>query len=308
MAILYKGDANRGHQWQALFADKAPSLPFRLWPQAGDPEEIIYLVAWEPPDNFTERFPNLQVVFSVGAGVDQFNLVDLPESVTLVRMLDPHITQGIVEYVTFAVLGLHRHMLDYVSFQRQSLWQAIDVVLAEERRVGIMGLGNLGRAVIKSLSGFGFPLYGWSRSEHSIDNVTSFAGNEQFPEFLSNCDILVCLLPLTDETREILNKETFDLMPKGAALVNAGRGGHMREQDLLTALNSGQLSGAVLDVLQHEPPSKEHSFWRHPRILMTPHIAAMTHSESAGRVLLSNVLRHQAGKAMQGVVRRELGY
>lgn len=308
MTILYNAEPNRGKAWQALFAEAAPDLPLRIWPDIGDPADIRYLAAWDPSRELIASLPNLEVVFSIGAGVDQFDLSRIPSSIPLVRMIDPGLTHGMVEYCLFATLALHRDMLDYREQQRARRWHEIPSILSHRRRVGIMGLGELGRAVAKQLLGLGFPLAGWSRSRQEMGGVTCFAGQEELPAFLGQCDILICLLPLTEETRGILCRETFDAMPKGAGLVNVARGGHLIESDLLDALDSGRLSGAVLDVLNQEPAAPDHPFWSHPRIFVTPHIASQTHAESAGYALLDNIRRHQAGEPMHGLIRRELGY
>ena len=308
MSVLYRADADRGREWQALFAQQAPDLPMRIWPDIGDPEAIRYLAAWQPPGELIQALPNLEVVFSVGAGVDQFDLSQLPERVALVRMIEPGLTDGMVEYALFATLALHRQMLDYRQAQQEARWAPIRLVPAQARRVGVMGLGHLGRTVLQALKGLGFPLVGWSRSPHVLDGVECFAGDEGLADFLAQCDILICLLPLTAETRGILCCRTFEALPAGAGLINVGRGGHLVEADLLEALESGRLSGAVIDVLNEEPAGPAHPFWRHPRILLTPHIAGMTHPQSAGRVLLENIRRHQAGQAMIGQVERQRGY
>ena len=308
MTILYRADADRGQEWQALFAQIAPDLPFRIWPDVGDPKAVRYLAAWQPSDDLIASLPNLEVLFSVGAGVDQFDLARIPPSVAVVRMIEPGITDGVVEYVLFATLALHRHLLDYRQAQQEARWAPIRLVPAEQRRVGVMGLGHLGMGALQQLGGMGFPLSGWSRSPRVIEGVTCFSGEAGLQDFLGCCDILICLLPLTEETRGILCRETFDALPAGAGLINAGRGAHLREEDLLEALDSGRLSGAVLDVLNDEPPDFAHPFWRHPRILITPHIAGMTNPQSAGRVLLANIRRHQACEPMVGAVERSRGY
>ncbi|HEX7761086.1 MAG TPA: glyoxylate/hydroxypyruvate reductase A [Caulobacteraceae bacterium] len=308
MTLLYKANPERGQEWRALFAEMAPDVPLRIWPDVGDPGEVRYLAAWEPSLDLIASLSRLEVLFSLGAGVDQFDLRQIPPSVTVVRMIEPGITQGMVEYVTFAVLALHRNMLDYREAQREGLWAPVRVVPADERRVGVMGLGNLGQAVLEQLKSFGFRLSGWNRSPRQVEGVTCHAGAESFPRFLAGCDILICLLPLTPETREILNRETFMALPKGAGVINVGRGGHLREDDLLAALATGQISGAVLDVATCEPLPSGHPFWTHPRILLTPHIASMTQPKSAARALLDNIRRSQAGRPMHGVVRREVGY
>jgi len=184
----------------------------------------------------------------------------------------------------------------------------LPVVSAARRTVGIMGMGQLGQGVLDRLLAFDFRLRGWSRSEHQIAGLQSFVGKEQLKEFLSECDILICLLPLTAETREILDRRLFDCLPEGAALVNVGRGGHLCEHDLLAALEQGRIRAAVLDVYEPEPLPADHPFWEHPRILLTPHIASVTGLESAARVLIDNIRRHEAGQPMNGLVDRARGY
>ena len=308
MTILYKADPERGLIWQAIFAERAPDLPFRIWPDIGDPEAVRYLVAWQPPENFLELLPNLQVVFSVGAGVDQFDLQSLPPHIPLVRMIEPSLAEGMVEYVVLSVLATHRHLINYIGDQRRKQWKPIRLVPASQRRIGVMGLGVLGRSALECLKTFGFPLLGWSRSQQVIEGVDCFAGSEQFRDFLSRCDILVCLLPLTSETRGILNRHTFDAMPRGAALINVGRGAHLVESDLLNGLESGQISSAILDVLPAEPLPADHAFWEHPGILITPHIAGMTQPETAAHVLLDNIRCHQTGESIEGMVDANQGY
>jgi glyoxylate/hydroxypyruvate reductase A len=308
MALLYKADPVRGEQWKRLFAEHAPDIEWRAWPDIGDPRDIRYLAAWQAPDDIEVVLPNLEVLFALSAGVDQLDLDRLPASLPVVRLLDPGITQGMCEYAGFAVLSLHRDMLRYRQQQSARCWQAHMLQPAAKRRVGVMGLGTQARQIIKTLQTFGFALSGWARSAHHIAGVDCFAGTEQLPAFLSQCDIVLCVLPLTEQTKGILNRQLFQHLPKGAALVNMGRGGHLVEADLLEALASGQLSAAVLDVLQQEPAPPDHPFWEHPQIWLTPHIAAMTQPESAFGVLLDNIRRHQRNESMLGEVDRKRCY
>ncbi|WDH20114.1 2-hydroxyacid dehydrogenase [Pseudomonas chlororaphis] len=307
MALLYKADPVRGEHWRALFAEQAPDIQWRAWPDLGNPEEIRYLAAWQAPDDLS-LLPNLEVLFALSAGVDQLDLARLPPELPVVRLLDPGITRGMCEYASFAVLSLHRDMLRYRQQQLARCWQAHLLQPAAQRRVGVMGLGQQAQQILATLRPLGFALSGWARSAHRIDGVQCFAGNQQLPAFLSQCDILLCVLPLTEQTQGILDRELFRQLPRGAALINMGRGGHLVEQDLLDALASGQLSGAVLDVLQQEPAPAEHPFWDHPQILLTPHIAAMTQPQSAFAVLLDNIRRHQRGEPMLGQIDRTQGY
>lgn len=308
MALLYKADPVRGEHWKRLFAEHAPDIEWRMWPDVGDPADIEYLAAWQAPDDIEQVLPNLKVLFALSAGVDQLDLRRLPATLPVVRLLDPGISQGMCEYACFSVLSLHRDMLRYRQQQQAAHWQAHHLVPAGRRRIGVMGLGLQARHILRSLQPFGFQLSGWARSPHQIEGVDCHAGMQQLPGFLGQCDILLCVLPLTSQTAGILDRALFAQLPKGAALINMGRGGHLVEDDLLDALDSGQLSGAVLDVLQQEPAATTHPFWHHPKIMLTPHIAAMTQPDSAFPGLLDNIRRFQRGEPMCGQIDQHQGY
>lgn len=308
MALVYKADPARGAEWKALLAVKAPDLAVHVWPETGDAANVRYLAAWVPPDDIMGRFPNLELVISTGAGVDQFDLSKLPDHLPLVRMLDPGIVDGMVEYVTLGVLSLHRHLPDYAIAKAEQRWAPIRLVAATQRRIGVLGCGQLGQAVCRRLAAFGFSLAAWSRSPREVDGVTVYMGKASLPAFLARTDILVCLLPLTDETAGILDARMFGQLPKGAGLVNAGRGRHLVQDDLRTALDSGQLSGAVLDVTEPEPLPRGHWLWSHPRVILTPHVASMTQPETAVEFVLETIARHRQGLPLRGLVDRTRGY
>ncbi|MFI8615429.1 2-hydroxyacid dehydrogenase [Acidovorax sp. NPDC077693] len=306
--FVYKADPVRGQQWAEVFREHAPDIEFRIWPDIGAPANVRFLAAWEPPDRIGERFPQLEVLFSSGAGVDQFDLQALPAHLPVVRMVEPGIVQGMVEYVTRAVLDLHRDMPQYRRQQQQGVWRPLPVRPANQRRVGVLGLGSLGQAVLRQLQGLGFACAGWSRSRHTLAGVDCFAGPGGLSQCLAHLDILVCLLPLTDATRGLLNADLFRQMPRGASLVHAGRGPQLATDDLLAALDSGQLAEAVLDVTDPEPLPGAHALWRHPQVQVTPHIASMTQAHSAALATIDNVRRFQAGQPMTGRVDRSRGY
>lgn len=308
MTLLYKANAVRGAEWGRHVASLAPDLPFRLWPDIGDPAAVRYLATWVPPDDMAATFPNLELVFSVGAGVDQFDFSKVPDHVPLVRMLEPGIAESMVEYVTLAVLALHRDLPRFRDQQKREIWREIQITAAARRRVGVMGLGQLGQAVLERLKAFGFPLAGWNRSPRAIDGVACHAGADSLKDFLGQTDILICLLPLTAETRGILSRRLFAALPQGAMLVNVGRGGHLVEPDFLAALDSGQLSAAMLDVADPEPLPPGHPFWQHDKIILTPHVASMTNPETAVRFVLDTIGRHRRGESMPGLVGRSRGY
>jgi glyoxylate/hydroxypyruvate reductase len=308
MSVLYKADPVRGRIWAQVFAESAPDLEFHIWPDCGPPERVRYLVAWDPPPLWTEMFPNVRVLFSSGAGVDQLDLPAVPADVQVARMVEPGIVQGVVEYVTMAVLMLHRQVPQYLRQQASAVWRGAPAVAASNLRVGVMGLGVLGQAVIERLNVFGYRCYGWSQSQKSVAGCITFAGDARLKAFLASCDILICLLPLTEQTRGILNSRVFSALPPGAALINTGRGAHLDEAALLDALAAGRLSQAILDVAEPEPLPPSHAFWNHPRIILTPHIAGSTRPESAALVLIDNIRRHQRGEPLADAVDRSKGY
>ena len=308
MTFLYKADPVRGAAWAELLAHKMPELPFRIWPDIGDPREVRFLAAWQPPEHLATLFPNLEVLFSTGAGTDQFDFSTIPATLPVVRMVEPGIIHGMVEYVTLAVLSIHRDWRTYHDQQREAAWKAHPVYPASSRRVGVLGLGTLGRAVLDRLRAFGFACAGWSRSPQQIYGVDCHDGPEGLREFLARTDILICLLPLTDSTRGLLSKPLFDQLPRGASVINVGRGGHLVQDDLLQALDTGQLAGAVLDVCEPEPLPPEHPLWAHPQVVLTPHIASMTQPETAVDAVVDNLRRYRQGLPMVGLVDRALGY
>lgn len=308
MSILYRSDAPRAAAWANYMAEHAPDLEFRVWPEAGNLRHVEYLVAWQVPPGFIAQMPNLKVLFSSGAGVDHVDLSAVPDHLPLVRMVEPGIINGMVEYVSLAALALHRDFFDYVEHKPTRRWNPIEVPPASARTIGVMGLGSLGCAVLQRLATYGFRLRGWNRSPRSIEGVQTFAGADRLQPFLAGCDILVCLLPLTPATQGILNRELFAALPKGGAVVNVGRGPHLVDADLLAALDSGQLSRAILDVTEPEPLPSEHPFWTHPRVFVTPHVASMTQPETAAPILLENIRRHRRGEPLVGVVDRRRGY
>jgi glyoxylate/hydroxypyruvate reductase len=308
MSVLYRSDAARGRAWAKFFAEQAPDVQFHVWPNHGDLAEVEYLVAWQAPPDLLAALPKLKVLFSSGAGVDHVDFSAIPSHVQIVRMVEPGIINGMVEYVTLSVLALHRDLFDYVDAQATGAWSPVEVPPASARTVGIMGLGVLGQAVLDRLATFGFRLRGWNRSEREIPGVDCYAGPETLQAFLAQCNVLICLLPLTDATRGILDGRLFAALPRGASLINVGRGGHLDQSALLEALDSGELSRAILDVTDPEPLPAGHPFWTHPRILVTPHVASMTQPETAAPVLLENLRRHQRGEPLHGLIDRRRGY
>lgn len=303
MAVLYLSDPARGAVFHAAFAKALPDIAFHIG-EAPDPLAVCWLVTWTVPTDL-KRYPNLRLIFSVGAGVDQFDLAALPPGVGVVRMLEPGIPQQMQEYVTLATLALHRDLPAYLGQQRSGLWKAGRNMPAEDRRVGVMGLGVLGQAALAALRPFGFPLAGWARSLRQIDGVECFT---DLDAFLARTDLLICLLPLTAETEAILDAGLFAKLPRGALLVHAGRGRQLDHAALIEALDEGQLSAAVLDVTAPEPLPHGHPLWSHPQVILTPHVACQTRPVDGARHVIGAIRADLAGTPIPGLVDRRRGY
>jgi glyoxylate/hydroxypyruvate reductase A len=309
MAILFRSTPAATARWRPLLATLLPEHEIRYWPEIGDKAAIEYALVWHPEPGLLATLPNLKMIFGLGAGIDHLlRDPELPRHVPIVRLVDPYMTDAMSEFVALSVLRLHRQDLDYLAQQRAVRWEEREQKNAAERPVGILGFGTLGQDAGRKLKALGFDVAGWSRSDKAVAGFATFAGAAGLNAFLGRSEILVCLLPLTAETTGILNTSTFARLPRGAAIVNAGRGGHLVEKDLIPALDSGQLSGAVLDVFREEPLPQDHPFWRHPRILVTPHIAAETHPPTAAPIIRDAIRQCEAGLPIANRVDLARGY
>ena len=309
MKLIIKPDLEHTRSWNDVFSEAMPEMPVRDWADPGDMADIEYAFVWAPEPGALRKFPNLKCIFSIGAGVDHLlKDPDLPDGVPIVRMVEPELTQGMSEYVTMHVLRYHREVPALEQQQRDKVWHELIAPTAPSRKVGLLGLGVLGQDAARVLRALKFDLASWSRTPKRVAGVQSFYGADGLGPFLARTEILVCLLPLTVKTQGILNRDLLAKLPRGACLINAGRGGHQVEEDILAALDSGQLAGATLDVFLTEPLPTGSPFWTHPKVTLTPHIASVTQQVSAIEQVVANIRRIQAGKSPLNTVDRELGY
>ncbi|MCW1920520.1 glyoxylate/hydroxypyruvate reductase A [Rhodobacter sp. KR11] len=308
MTLLFNSDPVRGASFAALMAQSLPDLAVRIGADSVEGAQVRYLLTWEAPRDLFDRYPNLELVLSLGAGVDQFDLAAFPPGVRLVRLVDEDLGLMMRDYVCMAVLGCLRQLPDYMGQQRAGVWQELPLRMARDTRVGILGLGHLGRAVAMGLAPFGFALSGHSRSPQDLPGLRCLHGPAGLETLLAQSDILVCLLPLTPETRGVLDDALFAKLPRGAALVHVGRGAQLDPQALLGALNSGQLARAVLDVTAPEPLPPGDPLWAHPRVIVTPHIACQTRPEALARHVTQVLRAHLQGQSLPGLVQTDRGY
>lgn len=306
--LLFRSPSDPATAWTNALRRYAPDLDVRVWPDTGPVEDIEYALVWASPDGFLHDLPALRVVFSLGAGVDHLIGSEVPEGVDLVRMVDPALTEGMIEYVTYQVLRHHRHMPDYERQQAAAEWRIHPQTRPGDRTIGLLGLGELGGACARTLSGLGFDVAGWARTSHDIRGVTAVSGDDGLDWLLGRSDIVICLLPLTESTRGILNAALFQRMLPGSTLINAARGQHLVEDDLVVALGEGRLGRAVLDAFHDEPLPPDHAFWQHPRITVTPHIASLTNPETGAEAVARGIRAHRGGEPLPHRVDRGRGY
>jgi glyoxylate/hydroxypyruvate reductase len=280
---------------------------YYAWPTG---EACDYAVAWKPPAELFAAQPDLKAVINYGAGVDAILAMNVvPSHLPIIRLEDTGMAQQMAEYALYGVIHHHRHMQIYNAQQRERIWlQHEDRGNLRRPVVGVMGLGEMGGHVARKIAAFGYAVRGWSKSKRSADGIDTFAGADQIATFLSGCDVLISMLPLTDDTRHLLNAKTLAILPRGAFIVNAGRGGLIVDADLLAAMDSGHIAGAMLDVFHSEPLPRDHAFWTHPKVMLTPHVAATTPIADACAQIVEKISAMERGEVVTGVVDPKVGY
>jgi glyoxylate/hydroxypyruvate reductase A len=316
LALLVRGGTENWspERWKSRFDDVCTDRRVLLLPDvAFDPAEIHYAAVWKPAPGELAAFPNLRVIFNLGAGVDALMADSSLPKVPLVRVAVSDLTDRMTEYVVLHVLMHHRQEPYLRACQREKRWAPQFQWPASAISVGIMGLGTLGSNAAEVLGRIGFRVSGWSRSQKQIDGIECFHGKAQLEPFLERTNILVCLLPLTPDTRHMLNRGLFAKLsrsgPIGApVLINAGRGGLQNEADILQCLDDGTLGSASLDVFTTEPLPEASPFWTHPKVVLTPHNAADTDPDELSKYVARQIERFEAGARLENVVDPARGY
>ena len=294
--------------FREAFARHLPRLDIRIWPEAGARDEIEYLAFMHPDFGALPDFPNLKAMFSRAAGVESFVGHPRMPKVPLGKVEPPGGDPMMTEYIVMHVLQLHRDMAGYREAQARREWRRVPIVRPENRRVGFLGFGMMAQAPAMVLKSLGFNVSAWTRSAHADAGVSVFHGPSQLEAFLGQTDIAVCLLPLTRETEGLFNARTFAMMPKGAMLVNAGRGKHVVEADLIAALDSGQLAHAALDALWPEPLPPDNPLWLHKRVTVMPHVARRPTVDQLVTQIAANIRSLESGGRLLQEVDKEAGY
>lgn len=309
MSLLFIAPNRDMRPWKEAIIHEDPDLDVAIWPDVAHPKRVQFAVTWRQPKHVLQQYPNLKAVSSLGAGVNHI-LEDntIPEDIPVCRVVSASLTRQMQEYVLCAILNYQRNIFTYFQQKEQGVWKEHANKSTEEIAVGVMGLGALGQPITKKLADLGYPVSGWARSKKEIDGVDTFAGRNALGDFLSQTNVLVCLLPLTDQTRGILDLETFKQMRHPGYIINVARGEHLIEEDLIYALDKEWLAGACLDVFTEEPLPEKHPFWNRKNILITPHISSITQPREVAGQLVENYKRILSGMPLKHKVDKEKGY
>lgn len=308
-AIAYISRDTDGVHWKKVLEAGLGPVDFRPLDALGDKKDIEIVLAWKPPAGLIASFPDVKLIVSLGMGVDHLLADDrLPAGVPIVRIMDEGLVGQMSEYAIYWALRHHREIDKYAASQRVRQWKPEDFVDTIDRRIGVMGLGSIGQDTAAKFAALGFPTAGWSRTARTLPGIETFHGADGLQRFLARTDILVDVLPLTRETHGLLDANAFATLPKGAYFINMARGGHVVDEALLAALESGQVSGAALDVFNVEPLPADHPYWTHPKVHVTPHIAGATNPRTASPGVIDNIKRLRAGQPLIHTVDPKTGY
>jgi glyoxylate/hydroxypyruvate reductase A len=308
-AIAYISRDTDGQLWKKTIEAALGPVDFRTLDNLGDKADIEIALAWKPPAGLIASFPNVKMIVSLGMGVDHLLADDrLPEGVPITRIMDDGLVGQMSEYALYWALRHHRDIDKYAASQSARQWKVEDFIDTIHRRIGVLGLGTIGQDTANKFAALGFPTAGWSRTQKTLPGIETFHGSDGLARVLAQSDILINVLPLTRDTRGIMNAKTFAALPKGAYFINMARGGHVNDEALLAALDSGHLSGAALDVFNTEPLPADHAYWHHPKVHLTPHIAGATNPRTASPGVIENIRNIRAGRPLINTIDPKSGY
>ena len=296
--------------WRSGLEEAMPEMDINVYPDEGDVNDVEYAVVWKHPRGILKKYPNLKAILSLGAGVDHvISDPDLPLGLPIVRLVDKKLTHEMILHSLHWVLHFHSDQYLYRIQQQSSEWIQQSSIQSEDRTIGIMGLGNIGKAIGDSLVNLDFKVIGWgARPKEPLGSIKYYCGHEQLEDFLSQIHILINVLPLTDNTKNILTKNELTFMPQGTFIINIGRGGIINENDLINFLDSGHIKAAALDVFAQEPLPENNSLWMHPSVYVTPHIAGQSNPRSAAKTIAENIHLIQNGEAPYPIYSHDSGY
>ncbi len=295
--------------WLTELKTHLPNICIQHYPKITQAKEIEFALVWNPKRGVLARLPNLKVIFSIGAGVDHI-LRDktIPNKIPIIRMSDPFQYKMVAEYALLTVLYVHRNIEIVAKNNENKVWTEQVAAYTPDYTVGVLGLGNIGSIIIERMKSVGFSVLGWSRSDKNLCEIETFSGLQGLKKMIPRCDYIICALPLTVETKGIINKEILNLMKKNSTLINIGRGQHIEEEALLSCIDEIPLKKVFLDVFPREPLEKSHSFWNHPKIFITPHMAGEVLPRSAVFSVKKGIENFQSGKCLENIYDRDKGY
>ncbi len=309
MSILLIFENKDAKPWADTLRAKLLHTTIEIYPNVKDKMSVDFIVCWKPNKNVFKQFPNIKIIQSVGASIDHItNSQIINKNNIITRIIDKKLSNDMWEFLITTVLSELKNTRTYLTQKTNKNWQQHNYRSINNTTISILGLGNIGAYVAEKFAQIGFNVKGWSHSKKHILNVESFSGDDELHEFLKASDFLINILPLTDKTKGILNKNNLQKLPKNSFLINVGRGEHLVETDLINLLNTSMISGALLDVFRVEPLPKEHPFWNHPKIQITPHIASLTNIENATEQITENYRRYLNNEAPLNIVSLKKGY
>lgn len=307
--LLHRADG-KTEPWIKDFTKFLPEAEFEIWHAGETSQPCDYAVVWSPPEAMLPELAQVKAIFNTGAGVDALLRFGdaIPREVPIIRLGDAGMAVQMAEYVTYSVLRYFRRFDEYEAQARSGLWAPLPQHTKSDFPIGVLGMGVLGKRVLEALAPFGFPLRGWSRNDKKMPGVQCYHGNDGLDTFLRGSRVLVCMLPLTPETSNLVDRTNMGKLPAGAFIINVARGAHIAEPDLLSLIKSGHIAAATLDVFRNEPLPAQHPFWQEPRITITPHISALTLRRESVQQIAEKIRKLEKGEPVADIVDRNQGY